>query len=225
MNRLDPRLAGVMQWVITLLMPIVLILFTLYIFMSPQFAEWEYARPDFPPADRFTNEQRLYNSVQTVHYVRGEISEQDLINLGVYNDREIKHLVDVYNVTRPILIIVPLSFVIIVLFLFLLWRNRSTNINAGRALFYGGILSFLLMLAIGLFAAFAFDSFFVTFHHVFFSGDSWLFNYSDSLIQFYPEVFWMAASYGMAGITIVCSILVTAIGAWIIRRSPAVVKA
>lgn len=208
----------ILQWLIALSMPIFLTLLSLYLFMNPQFAEWQYSRADFPHADRFTDDQRLYNSLQTLAYVRGQTSEQDLINLGVYNDREIKHLVDVYNVTRGVFIVEPILFVVLVVGLFLLWRNRGTRINAANGLFFGGIFTFIFIGAIGLFSLFAFDSFFVTFHRIFFSGDSWLFFTTDSLIQFYPEVFWMTAAYGIALFVLGCAVIVTALGAYLMRR-------
>src|SRR5262245_8224538 len=115
MNQSSPRLVLLLQWMIIILMPIFLTITSLYIFITPQFIEWQYARPDFPHAELFTDEARLYNSVQTVRYTRGEISLQDLINLGVYNDREIKHLVDVEVVTRNLFIIQPISLVLILI--------------------------------------------------------------------------------------------------------------
>lgn len=219
MNTTAPRFAGLAQWVITLLLPLVLILSSLYVFMTPQFIEWQYSRPDFPPSERFTADQRTYNAVQTVKYVRGEISEQALVNLNVYNDREIKHLVDVYNVSQKTFIIFPVATLAIIVALIYLWRKREGHIYAGRGLFMGGILTFIIIGAIGLFAVFAFDSFFVTFHHIFFEGDSWLFNYTDSLIQFYPEVFWMTAAYGIALFVLFFAVLATGLGAWIMRRT------
>lgn len=214
-------LSRVLQWVISLIMPIFLTLLSLYIFMSPQFITWQYSRPDFPPADRFTPEERAHNAVETVRYVRGEITERDLIGLGVYNEREIKHLVDVYNVSRYMFLIEPLAGIVILAALFLLWRNRATQALAGRALVNGGILTVLFIGAIGLFSLFAFDAFFVTFHRIFFEGDTWLFNLSDSLIQFYPEVFWMTAAYGIALFVLACAVIVTAVGVWVIRRTRA----
>lgn len=219
MTALSPRLAAVLQWCIALPMPLFLLLgVSLYIVMTPQFIQWEYSRPDFPPADLFTPEARQYNSVQTVRYTRGEISEQDLINLKVYNDREIKHLVDVYKVSRTMYLLVPLALAIIAVSLFLLLRERGTRAYAGRGLFYGGVLTFVLVGAIGLFAVFAFDSFFVTFHHLLFEGDSWLFYTTDSLIQFYPEVFWMVASYAIAGMVLLSAVIITGIGGLLMRR-------
>ena len=209
---------SLLPWVIALLMPIALTLGSLYIFMTPQFIDWQYSRPDFPPADRFTPEARSYNAIQTVRYVRGEISEQDLKNLGVYIESEIKHLVDVYNVSRVMFIVEPLAVLLIVGSLVVLWRSPATRFQAARGLFLGGIFTFIFIGAIGLFSLVAFDSFFVTFHRIFFEGDTWLFNYSDSLIQFYPEVFWMAASYGIALFVLLGAVIATAAGGYLMRR-------
>src|SRR5581483_1757070 len=150
--------------------------------------------------------------------VRGEISEQDLINLGVYNDREIKHLVDVYNVSRVMFIVEPVGWVIILVALALLWRAPATRRYAASALFNGGILTFVFIGAIGLFSLFAFDAFFVTFHRIFFEGESWIFFTTDSLIQFYPEVFWMTAAYGIALFVLAGAVIVTALGGYLLRR-------
>jgi len=219
MKQLATPIISILQWVITLLTPFVLIISSLYIFMTPQFIQWEYAQPDFPPADLFTPDQRAYNAIETVLYVRGERTEQQLRDLGVYNAREIKHLVDVYNVTRTMLLLNPIAILVMLVAFILLWRNPATRRNAGRGVFYGGILTFVLVGALGLFALFAFDTFFVGFHRVFFEGETWIFNYSDSLIQFYPVLFWMRASYGIALFVLFGAILFTALGAWLMRRN------
>ncbi len=218
MKPLSSRVVLLLQWVLTLLMPFVLIVSSLYIFMSPQFIDWQYAQPDFPPADRFTPEQRTYNATETLLYVRGARTEQQLKDLGVYNEREVQHLIDVYNVTTPFLFLNPIFIITMLVAFFLLWRNPATRHNAGTGLFWGGVLTFVLVTAIGLFSVFAFDAFFIAFHGVFFKGDTWLFNYSDSLIQFYPELFWMKASYGIALFVLFGAILFTALGAWLMRR-------
>ena len=97
-------------------------------------------------------------------------------------------------------------------------RNPLTRIHAARSLLYGGIATLIFITFIGFFAAFAFDSFFVTFHHLFFEGDTWLFNYTDSLIQFYPEPFWITASLGIALFVFICAVIVSLIGWFWMRR-------
>ncbi len=212
------RSSGLLSWVIALLMPIFIILTSLYVFMTPAFAQFEYAQPGFPPSERFTPEARSYNSIQTIHYVWGQISLTDLQNLGVYNDREIKHLVDVQNVARGALIVHALSGLLIAAALVLLIRSRQTRIVAARSLISGAILTIVVIAAIGVFSVVNFDDFFITFHHIFFEGNSWLFLTTDSLIQFYPEPFWEAAAYGIALFVAVVAILAGAIG-WFWQRA------
>ena len=212
------RTASLLSIIVTLLMPVVLIVNCLYVFMTPAFVRFEYSQPSFPPAERFTSEAREYNSVKTVEYEWGRISLQDLQNLGVYNDREIKHLVDVQNVARGALIFHAISLILILVALVLLARSTATRPWAARALMQGGILTFVVMAAIGIFSLVAFDQFFVAFHHIFFEGNSWLFEHTDSLIQLYPEPFWETASYGIALFVIASALIVSAAG-WIWQRS------
>ncbi len=210
MNRYAPWLSGVL----VILMPFFIILTSLYVFMTPAFVQFEYSQPGFPPSERFTPEARYYNATQTVRYVVGQMSLTDLENLGVYNDREIKHLVDVQNVAHMAFIVHALSGLLIALALIVLTRSPLTRPWAARSLWSGAILTLLVIAAIGIFSLVAFDQFFVTFHHLFFEGNSWLFLYTDSLIQFYPEPFWEAASYGIALFVAAFSIVVGAIGWW-----------
>lgn len=219
MNNPSPRVVSLLSWVIILLMPFLIILTSLYVFMTTQFIQWQYSLPNFPPSERFTSDSRYYNATESLEYVWGRRTLAQLEGLGVYNDREVKHLVDVQNVTRGALTFHALSALLIALSLIILWRNPNTRLDAARSLFYGGAFSLVVIVAIGFFSLVAFDQFFVTFHHIFFEGDSWLFNNSDSLIQFYPEPFWEAAFYGVALFSSVFAILVMAFGWWTQRRT------
>lgn len=214
----ESRSASLLSWLITVLLPFFIILTPLYVFMTQWFVQYEYTQPGFPPSERFTADARYYNSIQTVRYVWGQISLADLNNLGVYNGREIKHLVDVQDVARGALMVHAISGLLILIALFVLARSPLTRAAAARGLVAGAALSLILIAAIGIFSVVAFDQFFVFFHHMFFEGDSWLFNYTDSLIQFYPEPFWEAASYGIALLVAVLSLLVGAVG-WVWGRS------
>jgi integral membrane protein (TIGR01906 family) len=215
---LHNRYASLLSWVIIVLMPFFIILTPLYIFMTEGFAQFEYSQPGFPPSERFTADARYYNSIQTIRYVWGQISLTDLNNLGVYNTREIKHLVDVQNVARGALTFHAISGLLLLLALAVLARSPSTRIHAARALLTGAAATLVVIAAIGIFSVVAFDQFFVLFHHVFFEGDSWLFNYTDSLIQFYPEPFWEAASYGFALFVAAASLVIGLVG-WSWQRS------
>ncbi len=212
------RFAALLMGLVVILLPFVIILAAVNIFCSEQFVQYEYSQPSFPPAPTFSAQDRFYNSVQTVRFVRGDTTLADLQNLKVYNPREIKHLVDVRNVWSMTMTFGIVASILIAAALIVLAWSPLTRLWAARALFYGGIFSIVLIILIGLFSVINFDQFFIQFHHLFFEGDSWLFNYTDSLIQFYPEQFWETASYGIALFVGIASILVTAIG-WLWQRS------
>jgi integral membrane protein (TIGR01906 family) len=59
-----------------------------------------------------------------------------------------------------------------------------------------------------------FDGFFVRFHEVFFSGDSWRFNNADTLIRIYPEQFWQDVSRLAAGIAVAQALVLVLLAWW-----------
>ena len=63
-----------------------------------------------------------------------------------------------------------------------------------------------------------FEGFFTRFHEVFFSGDSWRFSKTDTLIRLYPDLFWQDVSRLTAAIA-VGQALVLAPSAWWWRRT------
>ena len=63
-----------------------------------------------------------------------------------------------------------------------------------------------------------FDGFFLRFHEVFFSGDSWRFSSTDTLLRIYPEVFWQDTAQLAAGIVVVQAVAVVLLAGWWLRR-------
>lgn len=64
-----------------------------------------------------------------------------------------------------------------------------------------------------------FDGFFVRFHEIFFSGDSWRFNDADTLIRIYPEVFWQDVSRLAAAIAVGQAVVVALGAGWWYRTA------
>jgi integral membrane protein (TIGR01906 family) len=62
-----------------------------------------------------------------------------------------------------------------------------------RAVWHGGWLTVGITAAIAIFAVISFWQFFTVFHELFFTGDSWQFLYSDTLIRLFPMRFWQDA--------------------------------
>jgi len=59
-----------------------------------------------------------------------------------------------------------------------------------------------------------FDGFFVRFHEVFFSGDSWRFNDADTLIRIYPERFWQDVSRLAAAVAVGQALVLAPLAWW-----------
>lgn len=208
-----PRwLANLLMLIVIVGIPPFLVLSNLYVFLTPQYLDFEYGKSDFPPADRFDAQDRRHFAAESIEYERGNRNFEQFQALGVYNDRELNHMVDVRVLIAEVSTFQAMDGVLLLVLLATLISLPATRALATQGLFGGGLLTILLFGGVGLFAATGFNTFFTDFHRIFFSGDTWLFNYSDSLIQFYPERFWFDTSLYLAGLTMVEAIVVGAIG-------------
>jgi integral membrane protein (TIGR01906 family) len=197
---------------ITLAVPVALILANVFLFMNPIWLAFQYSQPDFPPSVRFAPPERYRLASESIEYVRGNRTLDQFKALGVYDDREIKHMVDVRELVDKMKIVLPIVALLIAASLVALARQKENRTLAARGLLNGASLTIGLFVLIGFFAAVGFQTFFTLFHKIFFEGDTWLFNYTDSLIQFYPLPFWFATSIGLVATTIVEAIIVGLIG-------------
>lgn len=212
------------NWLVSLLaillviaVPLFLVLSNVIVFMTPQFVYYEYGKPDFPPSQRFDATARMKFAVATVRYTRGELNNADLKNLGVYNERELSHMADVQNLAAGARWLDYALGALIGLAALGLWRV-GLFVSAARGLFNGAVLTLAIFGALGFFALVAFNPFFVAFHRIFFVGDSWMFAYTDSLIQFYPQPFWVDASLGIVVFTVLAALILAALAFGWTRR-------
>ena len=205
----------ILSWLITLLIPIVLILLGIRILLSPIFIQVEYRIPGFPD-DRygFTLDERLYWADLSIDYLLnregieflGSLQFPDGLQAAgscddylpprdctyLYNDRELDHMLDVKIVTRYALWFLWGSL------LFLLgigyWASKSDWWQDYKeALSRGGWLTVGLIIILLIYVAVNFNSLFITFHEIFFASGTWVFKFSDSLIRLFPVIFWRDA--------------------------------
>jgi integral membrane protein (TIGR01906 family) len=193
-------------------LPPFLVLTAVHLFLNPSWISFEYGRPDFPKAELFTDQARLVNATESLLYCTGDRTRAQFVGLGVYNDREIKHMTDVRILIERERVFYGVDVALLAISLVALGWWKENRRLAARGLFRGGALTIVLFFGIALFAATGFNSFFTLFHRVFFEGDTWLFYETDSLIQFYPLPFWIDTVFGIVGSSIVGAIIVSAIG-------------
>jgi len=200
------KLFSVISWLITLLIPFILIGLGIRVLLTPLFPNIEYRLPYFPPdIYGFSTQDRLHWGMDGINYL---LNNADISYLGdlkfsdgtpLFTEPELSHMHDVKVVVQNFLKI--WYIVIVVLILFGIWAWRGKWLAAySQGLRRGSWLTLLLALTIGIVATIGasgngdlFWSFFANFHHLFFQGNSWLFPDSDTLIRLYPLQFWQDA--------------------------------
>lgn len=193
MNRL---LVSLLSGLVTLLTPLFLLGLALRIMLAPWFLHIEYRMPYFPADEYgFTTEDRLHWAPFALDYLINNADVSYLADLKfddgtpLYNARELSHMQDVQHVTQQALKTWLAGAALLALLGIWAWRAEWLPAY-WNGLRRGGWLMLSLAAAIAVFAATAFWQFFTLFHSLFFQGDSWLFEYSDTLIRLFPLRFW-----------------------------------
>lgn len=216
---MDKRLYTLPSFFITVLTPLFLILLGVRLVLNPGYPSLAYAMPAFPEDPYgFSNEERLKWSEYSVKYLLNDSAVDYLGGLRfddqtpLFNERELEHMLDVKIVVQQTMrVFYVLVFILAGLGIWAHFGNWMGEYREGLS--RGGWLTAGLILAIGLFAAVSFWQFFTFFHGLFFAGDSWLFNYSDTLIRLFPLRFWQDVAAFIFGFALVAG----AILGWVLR--------
>ncbi len=193
----------ILSWLVTLLIPVALIGLGLRVLLTPLFLQVEYNMPYFPPDDfGFTKQDRLKWAPYALNYLTNSADISYLGNLKfedgkpIYNERELSHMSDVKRVTQGALRVWYGTLALLLLLGAWAWFGQWWQ-TYRLGLMRGGWLMVGLAVAIGLIVVVGiainpdvFWNFFAGFHHLFFSGNSWIFEYSDTLIRLFPIRFW-----------------------------------
>lgn len=203
--------------------PLMLLLSNLYVIATPTYIHYEYSKPGFPPTALYDDAERLSLAQATLHYMRSGEDAGYLVSLQsqgrpVYNTREVRHLVDAKRVMSAAFWVHGICAALLLVAAAVYWRQPALLPELLRAIAVGCLALFALLAGIGLLAYANFNLFFTAFHRLFFEGDTWLFPYSDTLIQLFPLPFWMDATFILASLTLGESLLVGTAASVVARR-------
>jgi len=203
-----------LSWIVAVLIPLAVIMLAVRLLMTPLFLEAEYRMPGFPDDQYgFSQADRLQWSKPSVEYlVNGEpisfLAELMFENgQPIYNERELSHMADVKKVVQNLLKLWYIDLSFIVILGIWAWRgNWAYEFILGFK--RGGFITAGLLVALAAFASISFWQFFTWFHSLFFSGDTWLFEFSDTLIRLFPIRFWQDAVLYIIGFSIIAGLLI-----------------
>ncbi len=197
-----------MQWLITILVPVILALGAVRFLLTPLFVQIEYRTPNFPEDSYgFTMEERLKWSEVARDYLLNSAGIEFLGDLtfedgsALYNERELRHMLDVKIVVKAAMKVLYGSLAVVILAG--IWAYRTDWWWEYRqALSRGGWLTVAIIGVMVVLMLFSFNWFFVAFHKIFFEGETWIFKYSDTLIRLFPVRFWRDAFVTVGGLTL-----------------------
>ena len=116
-----------------------------------------------------------------------------------YTTLEISHLEDV----NKVMLVVNLTFYVSWLFCLLILMFYRKNKEQLKKFFrYGGIVTIITVLLIGLMLLLDFEFIFTLFHNVFFPQGNWTFPFDSLLIQTFSETFFFKLSLIIFGLTL-----------------------
>jgi integral membrane protein (TIGR01906 family) len=209
---------------VALAVPAILVVNGFRVLATDPFVEWELGRGGFPPdlygldTDRRTALAKLgLRSIEPGSEGIALLERSTLPNGSpAFEERELTHMQDVRALFVASLRAQLVALIAIVVLGLLLWRTGlRTAVPAGL------LAGSLATLAIAVLAVpvilLGFDGFFVRFHEIFFSGDSWQFSNADTLIRIYPEQFWIDVSRITAGFAVFQAIVLAALSWWWLR--------
>ncbi len=212
--------------VIALAIPAVLLGNGLWLLTNDWYVHAEYARPGFPDDQfGFTKAERTrlalagLDSIKPLNGEGVQILRDARLPDGsaAFNEREITHMSDVRGLVGKVLLAHAIALVAILACAVAARVLRARGV-ARRGLFAGGLLTLVLAATLGLLMLVNFNWFFVQFHEALFTGDTWLFPDSDTLIRLYPDVFWSDFGGILAGLTVLQALLLTGVVWWMQRR-------
>lgn len=210
---MNQTIARILSWVITLIAPFFLIISAVRIVFTPASIPVVYTLPGFPPDQYgFSVADRQHWARISLEYLLNSSDISFLANQSLpdgsplYNERELHHMVDVKNLFQKSFLVWDILLGILILLAVWAWRAHwlpALLDGLGR----GGIFTIGLVVLVLAAVAVSFNALFTGFHEIFFTGDSWLFLYTDTLIRLFPLPLWELAFVVVGVLTLLGSVL------------------
>ncbi len=204
----------ILGWVVTVLLPLIVLMLSVRLLITPTFAKVEYRMPGFPEDPfGFSLEDRLKWSAPSIKYL---VNSEDVTYLSslafedgepIFNASELSHMEDVKAVVTGMRIALS-ALMVGLLAVSIISVRKGWRSDLLLALRRGGwgvlglIAAILLMLVIN------FDQLFSWFHQIFFTSGTWQFYTSDTLIRLFPMRFWQDAFIAVGAISLAIGIII-----------------
>lgn len=209
---MNPILRRLITILLVLVTPFFLMLTAIRVLFTPLYLQVEYNMPGFPEdMYGFSRQDRMKWAGISMDYL---LNDSDISFLAsqrlpdgspLYNERELSHMVDVKLVLQRALAAWGILLLVYIGLGFWAWQVGWLR-DYFQALSRGSVLTLVLIALILAGVAVSFYQLFTYFHKLFFVGDTWIFNYSDTLIRLFPLRFWEDGFILMGVVTVLSAI-------------------
>lgn len=212
-------------WLITVLIPPIILMIAVRLLITPIFAQFEYRLPGFPEDTYgFSLQDRMRWSEPSISYLVNSEPISYLENLQfdsgepLFNQRELSHMQDVKDVVSGMRVALAFEMVLLLALtvLVMTFQKREILFLAYRR---GGQGVVCIIGAILAFVAISFNDLFSWFHKLFFESGTWQFYTSDSLIRLFPLRFWQDAFIFVGVISLILGVLVIVFSSRALKRT------
>ncbi|MGJ9373691.1 TIGR01906 family membrane protein [Nesterenkonia sp. CF4.4] len=209
------------QVLIAIFTPILLLVAAVRLVASPLFLWVAYNRPWIPEgAYSMDAEDRLVYGSYGTDFLTNLANGRYLSELApggeqLFTDGEVSHMVDVKFVVLWVMLI-GIVLLVITLILALLLRAWRPG-GVARGLFAGAWVTLGIIIAVAVLAIIDWQLFFAEFHRIFFADGTWTFPADSTLIQLYPEQFWIDAGVAVVALAVLFAVILL-IATWPTRR-------
>jgi len=209
------------QVLIAIFTPILLLVAAVRLVASPLFLWVAYNRPWIPEgAYSLDQGDRTVYGSYGVDFLTNLANSRYLAELApngeaLFTEAEVSHMVDVKFVLLWAMLI-GVALLVITLILALLLRAWRPG-GVARGLFAGAWVTLGIIIAVAVLAIIDWQFFFAEFHRIFFADGTWTFPAESTLIQLYPEQFWIDAGIAVVALAVLFS-LILLIATWPTKR-------
>jgi len=181
--------------------------------------EYGFNKYEVSAATGLDNEELLSVADQMVTYFN---SEEELLDIDIFNQRELTHLKDVKGLIQLAYRLqwASLAYIVAYVVINFVLRRGAFWRGLARRLIWGSGATIALLAVLGLWAVTDFDSLFLLFHLVSFSNELWQLSPGDRLLLMFPQGFFNDAALFIAAAAIGEAIIIGGVawGVLVLRR-------
>lgn len=155
--------------------------------------EYGFNKYEVSAATGLDNEELLSVADQMVTYFN---SDEELLDIDLFNQREVTHLKDVKGLIQLAyrLQLASLAYIVVYIVINFVLRRGAFWRGLARRLIWGSGATIALLAILGLWAVIDFDSLFLLFHLVSFSNELWQLSPGDKMLLMFPQGFFNDAA-------------------------------